>query len=64
MSDTAPKVKLEPFCFVSRASVPWWRSGSKDYQEDIVPKPYVQPPTGILDYNAPKGEVKPTSRRK
>ena len=49
MSDTAPKVKLAPFHFVSRASVPWWKSGNKDFQEDIVPMPYRQPPTGVLD---------------
>jgi hypothetical protein len=50
MSDRAPHVPLSPFCFVARASVPWWRSNKKDFQEDIVPKEYVQPPTGVLDH--------------
>jgi hypothetical protein len=55
MSDRAPHVPLSPFCFVARASVPWWRSNKKDFQEDIVPKEYVQPPTGILDHGALQG---------
>lgn len=47
---TAPQTKLEPFHFVMRSDVPWWRAGHKDFQSDIVPQAFKEPPTGVVFY--------------
>jgi hypothetical protein len=60
--ETAPQTKLEPFHFVTRSEVPWWKAGNKDFQSDIVPQAYREPPTGVVTYREPAPAKEPKKK--
>ena len=59
MNDTAPQIKLKPFFFPDRSSVPWWLTG-KGFQSELVPIEQKAAPSQVVQYRDSKQAHAPT----